>query len=187
MPLNITETVGVIARNSSTALEMAEHFLRLHARPEEICPHDSEDGYHYLWGGPVYAWDWLENEYPNYVGYQVLEDAHNIIDPESDNGPWARKPSEATPTDEELKGRRQFFKTVFTVEILSEQVQSFPVNMDLREVLDEADAGDFSGFISDVKVTTLTAPEVAKELIRQGSAPEFFGLNEDGTDVKGGL
>jgi hypothetical protein len=41
--------------------------------------------------------------------------------------------------------------------------------------------GDCSGLIHEPVVVELSAEEVAKELIAQGSDPEFFGLDEDGT------
>lgn len=163
------------------AERMAAHFLSLHADPVEICPHDSEDGYQYLWGGPVNEFDWLREHYPD-VALHVIEDACDLIDPNIEGIEWAVRP-EPKKIEEPKENVHRFYKTVFVVEVLS---QGLPVdNMALSEVLQEAEIGEFSAIVSDVTVTGLTAKEAAEELIKQSSDPEFFGLDKEGNDLGG--
>jgi hypothetical protein len=75
---------------------------------------------------------------------------------------------------------RKFYKTIFTVEVLSERE---PVSDDLS--LEEIEKGFIDGNWSG-KVTCeseeISAQEAAYELMEHGSEPEFFGLTEDGED-----
>ena len=76
----------------------------------------------------------------------------------------------------------KYFKTTFVIEVLSEDL---PIDDDvtLSQLEYLITEGDCSGLIRQTAVVELSAEEVAKELIAQGSDPEFFGLDEDGTLV----
>jgi hypothetical protein len=76
----------------------------------------------------------------------------------------------------------KYFKTTFVIEVLSEDS---PIDGDvtLTQLDYLINEGDCSGLIHTPTVIELSAEEVAKELIAQGSDPEFFGLDEDGTIV----
>lgn len=77
---------------------------------------------------------------------------------------------------------RKFYKRVYRVEILSES--PIPAGRDLEDVLFEATEGDYSGAVQEEEEVVLTGAEAAKELIKQRSDPDFFGLTDDGEDVK---
>lgn len=80
-----------------------------------------------------------------------------------------------------MKTSRKFFKTTFTVEVLSETT---PVNgLSLAEIAFEIDEGDCSGAVTEVEVVELSPKQAAKALINQGSDSEFFQLSEDGEDL----
>lgn len=75
---------------------------------------------------------------------------------------------------------RKFFKTILEVEILSEE----PLGpMSLTNYAYEIAQGDCSGVYKVVSEEELDGPSAAKALIEQGSDPEFFALNEDGSDM----
>lgn len=77
--------------------------------------------------------------------------------------------------------KRKFYKTIFTVEVLSED---FPVkDLSLKELAEETVHGDYSAQTEITKTEQLTGKEAADALVAQGSDPEFFMLDEEGNDV----
>ncbi len=81
-----------------------------------------------------------------------------------------------------MPSTRKFFKTVLTVEVLSDES---PLEWDsLADVSYAITDGDCSGKITNEAVTKLSGPEAAKALQDQGSEPEFFRLDEDGNDLE---
>lgn len=77
---------------------------------------------------------------------------------------------------------RKFYKTTITLEVLSEE--PIPNWMDTQAIVYEAQEGGFSmATVGNVEVE-LDGKQAANELTSQGSEPEFFGLTEDGEDVK---
>lgn len=75
---------------------------------------------------------------------------------------------------------RKFHKRIYTVEILSEK--PIPDSMDLMDVVNEADHGDYSGDVLKEIDTVINGRQAAAALMKQGSSPEFFGLTKDGDD-----
>lgn len=82
-----------------------------------------------------------------------------------------------------MSNKRKFYKTVVTVEVLSEE----PLECDdLGDVNYAITQGDCSGTMNMGGSRKISAKTMAKELLKQGSAPEFFGLDEKGNDLEGG-
>jgi hypothetical protein len=77
--------------------------------------------------------------------------------------------------------KRKFFKTVFQVEVLSEDESLEGV--DLMDIASEITTGDSSGVVRHIRTTQLSSQQVAKALMAQGSDPEFFGLDEEGHEI----
>jgi len=77
---------------------------------------------------------------------------------------------------------RKFYKTTYTFTVLSED-QPPSSNMDLKDIIYECEDGGWSGAISSYSSVELSGPEMAIELSNQGSSPEFFDLDDDGTDI----
>lgn len=77
---------------------------------------------------------------------------------------------------------KKFFKTVVQVTILSEDEPC--VTTDLTAIECGITSDGWSGQVEIVKTTELTAPEVAKALMEQGSDPEFFGVDENGKAIE---
>jgi hypothetical protein len=75
---------------------------------------------------------------------------------------------------------RKFHKTIISVEVLSEAPFD-PCN--LSDVHYAITDGDCSGRWKVVGKEELDGRTAAIELMRQGSAPEFFGLDDDGEDL----
>ena len=73
---------------------------------------------------------------------------------------------------------RKFFKTVFTVEVLTED-EPMP-GCDLDALNYEITEGHASGRITREDPVELTAADAARRLIVHGSDPEFFRLSDDG-------
>lgn len=73
---------------------------------------------------------------------------------------------------------KKFFKTLFTVEVLSEDE---PVtNLGLEDIARAIYEGDCSGVTQLSSVQELTPKEMAVALKTQGSDPGFFGLTDGG-------
>ena len=77
--------------------------------------------------------------------------------------------------------KRKFFKTVFTLEILSEK--PIPSDISLGELNYGITEGECSGELNQTEVKELNGKEIATALIAQGSDPEFFQINDSGEDV----
>jgi tRNA(Phe) wybutosine-synthesizing methylase Tyw3 len=84
----------------------------------------------------------------------------------------------------EIKGdiMRKFYKAVIQVEILSKDLLSDHFLSDLSVVNDAITEGDCSGVVKVIEQKTLTSKQVAKALIKQGSSPSLFRLNEVGEE-----
>lgn len=79
---------------------------------------------------------------------------------------------------------RKFYKTIYQIEILSEDPYPIDHGMDdLRTIREDIVAGDCSGSVTCVSHTIHDGEEMAQMLIDQGSEPEFFGIDEDGNEV----
>ena len=79
-----------------------------------------------------------------------------------------------------MKGKK-YYKTTFKIEVLSEGGAAS--DLGLEEILYEITNGEFSGAIECVGVKELTSRQAARELMNQGSDPEFFNLDEHGNDL----
>ena len=79
---------------------------------------------------------------------------------------------------------KTYYKTVFVVEVLSEE--PIPEHLDFDDTMAEAMEGAFSRKVTRKKEVPLTGPEVAAELKDQGSDPAFFMLDDAGQPLEGG-
>ena len=77
---------------------------------------------------------------------------------------------------------RKFYKTVFKVEVLSEDTPAG--DLELSEVAHEIIYGECSGVTSVESVTELTPKQAAEALIEQGSDPGFFMLDDEGNPTE---
>ncbi len=76
----------------------------------------------------------------------------------------------------------KFYKTTFTIEVLSEGTPIECTNLqDLHAAITD---GPFSGLVETVTIEELTSIKAAAELIQQGSDPGFFGLEEFDQDAR---
>lgn len=78
---------------------------------------------------------------------------------------------------------RKFYKTVFKVEVLSEDTPTD--DLELSEVAREIVYGGCSGVTSVESIVELTPKQMAEALIEQGSDPKFFTLDEEGNPKEG--
>ena len=76
----------------------------------------------------------------------------------------------------------RFYETVYTIRVLSEE--PIPEGMELEDVLDEADTGDYVAQVREDGNSTIDGPTCAKLLYEFGSDPSFFNLNDDGTPAE---
>ena len=77
--------------------------------------------------------------------------------------------------------KRTFYKTIIEFEILSEE----PIGeVDLEQIHYETIEGRWSGRFLETSEKKLNGKQAARALIKQGSDPEFFGLDEDGNNVE---
>lgn len=77
--------------------------------------------------------------------------------------------------------KRKFYKTVIQVEILSEEKYN---PHGLNQIVHDITFGDCSGEWHVVDTFELDGKMTADALIEQGSAPEFFNLDENGDDFE---
>ena len=77
---------------------------------------------------------------------------------------------------------RKFYKTLITVEVLSED--PIPVGMTLEQIAHEAIHGDYSMNIIGNDEVELNGKQAADHLYDQGSDPVFFRIDGDGNDVE---
>jgi hypothetical protein len=76
---------------------------------------------------------------------------------------------------------RKFYRTIVTVEVLSED--SPWDGPDLQDLAGAITHGDCSGQWDVSHTRELTAQQAAQALIEQGSEPGFFQLDEHGNDL----
>jgi hypothetical protein len=76
---------------------------------------------------------------------------------------------------------RTFFKTRITVEVLSEE--PIPPGTTIAAIADEAINGGYSMITVSEVESKLDGKKTAKALLRHGSDPEFFRIDENGEDV----
>ena len=76
--------------------------------------------------------------------------------------------------------KRKFYKHIVTVEIISERPA---VSYDLADIAYAISEGEDSGVWNVTSSKALNGKQAAKELVKQGSDPEFFGIDENGNDV----
>lgn len=76
---------------------------------------------------------------------------------------------------------RKFYKTTLRVVVLSEEPFEWD---DLSGVAYAITDGDCSGMVEETGRKTLNGKQTANELIKQGSAPEFFRLTKAGNDTE---
>lgn len=79
--------------------------------------------------------------------------------------------------------KRKFFKNIVTLVVLSEDedIQGAELGTIAYEIVN----GDWSGGDVKIESTQVDGAEMARLLQEQGSDPEFFRLNEDGSDCDG--
>jgi hypothetical protein len=77
--------------------------------------------------------------------------------------------------------RRTFYRTLITVEVLAEDSPYKPET--LEGVAQDIVNGDCTGAWEVTACEEVDGPRMAELMVRQGSDPEFFGLDEDGNDV----
>ena len=85
-----------------------------------------------------------------------------------------------TDADQSASEPRKFFKTTYTVVVLSED--SPATGLSLAE-LAAAINDDCSGQTEHDAGVELTSVQMAQALKEQGSSPEFFRLADDGSDL----
>lgn len=77
------------------------------------------------------------------------------------------------------QARRKFFKTVITVEVLSED--EYPTtHWDLENISNAMTHGSFVGQVSVSRPKRLTNKQMLKEIDEMRSDPSFFSLDERG-------
>lgn len=80
------------------------------------------------------------------------------------------------PTD------KKYYRTVITLVVLTEDL--IPPSMSLEDINYHTQDGEWSGDWNITDTKEVSAQEMAKLLIQQGSDPSFFSLNEDGTAIE---
>lgn len=78
-----------------------------------------------------------------------------------------------------MPSKRKFYRTLITLEVLSQE--PLP-SMSLADLAYATTEGDCSGQFKQTTERELDGPQAAAALIAQGSDPGFFGLTEDGQD-----
>jgi len=83
-----------------------------------------------------------------------------------------------------MASKRKFYRVVFQTEVLIDTESTFndTPNWDLESVHYEITNGGCSGNIQIVESQEVSAPDMAQMLLKQGSDPEFFSIDEDGND-----
>lgn len=86
-----------------------------------------------------------------------------------------------------MASKRRFYRTVVSVEILSEEpyVENPEVEEDLVMIHNDITNGDCSGRVTWGESQEVDGPTMARLLQEQASDPEFFRLDENGEDVDG--
>ncbi len=78
--------------------------------------------------------------------------------------------------------KRKFYKTVISIEVLSED-EFVSDNMSLQDIAYAVTEGDCSGRWETKSVKILNGKQAAKALLKQGTDPEFFWLTKDGEEI----
>ncbi len=82
-----------------------------------------------------------------------------------------------------MTNERKFYRSVVTIEILSEEPYS---SVDLAQIHYDITEGPCSGQIDIVPQNEVkTGKEMAQLLLEQGTDPEFFQLTSEGVDIEG--
>ena len=76
---------------------------------------------------------------------------------------------------------RKFYRTTITVTVLSEE--PIPSELNLQELAYEMDEGEYVGFYPTTNIEELDGKQMAEALVKAGSEPEFFQLNDNGDDL----
>lgn len=76
--------------------------------------------------------------------------------------------------------KRKFYRTIFTVEVLSEEHLGNPGLADLDELIT---TGPCSGDVVKTKEQIVSGKKMARLLLKQSSDPEFFCLDKNGKDT----
>lgn len=83
-----------------------------------------------------------------------------------------------------MASKRRFYRTVVSVEILSEEPYLEPSEADdLATISYDIGMGDCSGRVVWGESQEVDGPTMARLLQEQASDPEFFGLDENGEDL----
>jgi len=77
----------------------------------------------------------------------------------------------------------KFYRTIIQVEVLSEG-GPVPEGMSLADIDYQITDGDWSGDTVIKKAEEVSGEEMSKLLMKQGSDPSFFGLDEKGKPVE---
>jgi hypothetical protein len=75
---------------------------------------------------------------------------------------------------------RKFYRTLITVEVLSEDPYQFE---SLSELAYDVDEGECSGKTTIEKTEEIDGETMALLLMAQGSDPEFFRIDDEGNDT----
>lgn len=78
--------------------------------------------------------------------------------------------------------KRKFYRTTFEVVALSED----PItDVSIEDIVRGGVYGDYSITCDVANEEVIDGVTAASALAQQGSSPEFFGLNDDGSDCEG--
>lgn len=80
-----------------------------------------------------------------------------------------------------MASKRKFYRSVFKIEVLSER--PLPP-LSLEQIAYEITEGESSGDLVREKLEVVDAKKMAKLLMKQGSDPGFFQLDEHGNDAE---
>lgn len=77
----------------------------------------------------------------------------------------------------------KIYRSLFTVEVLSEE--PIDCSTSLTDLLEECNNGDYSGMTNLVYANhEVTGKRAANLVIKQGSDPEFFMMDENGNELE---
>jgi hypothetical protein len=79
-----------------------------------------------------------------------------------------------------MASKRKFYRTVYTMEVLSEG--PVPGDMNIDEIMGEVEDGTYSMRTSS-RAVEIDAVTCARDLVAHGSKPAQFGLDADGNDT----
>ena len=78
--------------------------------------------------------------------------------------------------------KAKFFKTTIAIEVLSED--PIPQGMELESIIQEAITGSYSMRPLKHVQKEINGRQAAQALLKQGSDPSFFSLDEKGNDLR---